>query len=180
VRQAFRRGSDAGVRVRVIDVSRPDCPVRQISPWWFSPMAGKPRRRKKPASCRRHVECPIVNISLLWRETISLERLADAIGGVRAEAASQGIDVVLDCAELRHARYPYRAVYRRDLRRANCRVLLDPWHLVRWALAGRRARPSQGLIGAYQLDDRTPPAPGNPTVPMTGARSACEGCMPLH
>jgi sugar phosphate isomerase/epimerase len=59
-------------------------------------------------------------------------------------------------------------------------VLLDTWHFARsgGGVADIEALPP-GSIGAFQLSDRTLPAPGAAYVPMTGRKLPGEGELPL-
>ena len=60
-------------------------------------------------------------------------------------------------------------------------ILLDSWHLARTGGTADqvRALPPHS-IGAIQLSDRNPPAPGEAYVPMTGRLLPGEGNLPLH
>lgn len=174
---------DAGVRVRVIDALGGGLPGMEN----VAALAAK-RGSALPADealCFRTaeaVECPMVNVSLFGGDPVVPELLAEALGGASRRAAARGLGLVLEFVpdtgipDIHAARF-----LAETCGEPNCRILLDPWHLVRsgGSLSDVEAMPA-GLIGAFQLDDRTPPAPGTPYVPMTGRDLPGEGQIPLH
>lgn len=169
-----RRLRDAGARVRVIDALSAGLPGME-----------KVEGVADEAACFRAaevVESPIINIALYGGEAAPPPQLSEAIGGVSRRAAARGLGIVLEFVpetgipDIHAAR-----LIAETCGEPNCRVALDPWHLARsgGTLEDVLAIP-RGLIGAFQLDDRTPPPPGAIYVPMTGRDLPGEGRLPLH
>lgn len=178
-----RRLRDAGVRIRVIDALGGGLPGMDART--ALSIAQGNTAPADEATCFRTaeaVECPMINVSLFGGDPVPQHELADAIGAVSRRAAKHGFDMVLEFV-------PGTAIGDIHVARAiveqcgasNCRILLDPWHLARsgGTLEDVMALP-QGMIGSVQLDDRTPPEPGAPYVPMSGRDLPGEGQLPLH
>ena len=178
-----QRLSDAGVRVRVIDALSADLPGMEEMT-----AAARRANQRLPADeslCFRVAEIvrsPIVNVALFGGQPAPVAALAEAIGQTARRAAQRGLDIVLEfvpgspIADIRVARTIVETCGA-----PNCRILLDPWHLVRsgGTVDDVLALPP-GMLGAFQLDDRTAPPPGTPYVPMTGRDLPGEGELPLH
>lgn len=183
VAELRRRLADAGLRVRVIDALAAGMPGMAAATA-AARAAGQqgPVDEETCFAVAEMVGSPMVNISLFGGEPASLEALAEAIGQTSRRAAARGLDIVLEFVpgttipDIGFA----RAIVE-TCGEANCRVLLDPWHLVRsgGSLDDVLALPS-GMLGGFQLDDWTKPAPGAPYVPMTGRDLPGEGELPLH
>ena len=175
--------ADAGVRVRVIDALASDMPgMEEVM------AAARERGGQMPADeelCFRVADIvgsPMVNISLFGGQPATVEALAEAIGQTSRRAAARGLDIVLEFVP--NTTIPnigFACAIVETCRESNCRILLDPWHLVRsgGSLDDVLSLP-RGMLGAFQLDDWTKPAPGAPYVPMTGRDLPGEGELPLH
>ena len=181
--QLRQRLRDAGVRVRVIDALTGGLPGMEQRATLV--IGGRPASRAGEDACFRAAEaalCPMVNVSLYGGQPVPLPVLAEALAGVCRRAATRGLTIVLEFVpdtaipDIHAARTLVEMCGE-----ANCAILLDPWHLIRsgGTLADVQALP-QRMIGALQLDDRTPPAPGTAYVPMSGRDLPGEGQLPLH
>lgn len=173
---------DAGVRVRVIDALTAGLPgMAERAETGIRGLGVAPA---DAATCftAAAVECPMVNVAMYGGEPVATGLLAEAIGGICRDAARSGLEIVLEfipdspMPDIRAAR---RIV--ETCGEANCRILLDAWHLARsgGSVADVAALPP-GMLGAFQLDDRSPPEPGAAYVPMTGRKLPGEGQLPLH
>lgn len=181
--QLRRHLADAGVRVRVIDALAAGMPGMAAATAAAS-AAGQPGPVDEETcfAVADMVGSPMVNISLFGGEPAPLEALAEAIGQTCRRAAACGLEIVLEFVpgttipDIGFAR-----AIAQTCGEPNCRVLLDPWHLVRsgGTLDDVLALPP-GMLGGFQLDDWTRPAPGAPYVPMTGRDLPGEGELPLH
>jgi sugar phosphate isomerase/epimerase len=178
-----KRLADAGVRVLVIDALGAGLPGMEAA--LTLDTSGRPLLRADETACFRAAEAvgaPIVNIALFGGKPAPLPAIAEAVGAIGGRAAQRGLSIVLEFI-------PGTAMpdiqTARDIANAsgapNCAVLLDTWHLARsgGTPADIRALPP-GAIGAFQLCDRTEPAPGTPYAPMTGRDLPGEGELPLH
>ncbi len=175
--------ADAGVRVRVIDALAAGMPGMAAAT-----AAARAAGHQGPIdedtcfAVADIVGSPMVNISLFGGDPAPLEALAEAIGQTSRRAGARGLDIVLEFV-------PGTTIPDIGFARAivetcgepNCRILLDPWHLVRsgGSLDDVLALPP-GMLGGFQLDDWTKPAPRAPYVPMTGRDLPGEGELPLH
>lgn len=175
--------ADAGVRVQVIDALAGGMPGMEAAT-----AAARAAGRPGPASedtcfaVAEIVGSPMVNVSLFGGEPASLDALAEAIGATSRRAAARGLGIVLEFVP--GTTIPDIGFARAIAERCgepNCRILLDPWHLVRsgGTLADVLALPA-GMLGAFQLDDWRTPEPGAAYVPMTGRDLPGEGELPLH
>ena len=173
---------DAGVRLTVADCISAGLPGMPATPISFD---GKLLPRPGEAECFAMAEAlaaPLVNISHFGAAAVSREELVEAVSGICRRAGARGLGVVLEfvpatgIADLATAR-----AIASECGEANCSILLDSWHLAR---TGGTAAHIQALpphsIGAIQLSDRNPPAPGEAYVPMTGRLLPGEGRLPLH
>jgi sugar phosphate isomerase/epimerase len=170
-----KRLQDAGVRVRILDAI-----------WGALPGQGRPDASSGSNEnlCYRAaeaVEAPILNVTHYRGRPTPREQLIEAIGGVCRRAGGRGFQVVLEfipdtgLPSLNEASEIVRAVGE-----ANCAINLDPWHLARsGGTLDDVLRLPPGAIGAFQLCDRTPPAPDAVYVPMTGRDLPGEGELPL-
>ena len=178
LRQRLR---DAGVRVRVIDALGGGLPGMGQS----IVIDGK---RTGPAGediCFRAaeaVESPMVNVALYGGEPVTLSEVAEALEGVSKRAAARGLDLVLEfipgtsVPDIHAARSIVE-----NCGAPNCKILLDPWHLARsGGTLDDVVQLPRGMLGAFQLDDRTPPEPGAVYVPMSGRDLPGEGRLPLY
>ena len=181
---ALRRHlADAGVRVRVIDALAAGMPgmAAAIAAARAAGQQG-PMDEETCFAVAEMVGSPMVNISLFGGTPAPLEVLAEAIGQTCRRAVARGLGIVLEFV-------PGTTIPDIGFARAivetcgepNCRILLDPWHLVRsgGSLDDVLALPP-GMLGGFQLDDWTKPAPDAPYVPMTGRDLPGEGELPLH
>lgn len=177
-----RRMRDAGVRVTVADAITAGLPGMPDEPVLFD---GKTVPRASEADCftmAEALEAPLVNISHFGARRVAQAELTEAIKGICRRASARGLGVVLEfvpgtgIADLAAA-----AEIVRDCGEANCAILLDTWHLARTGgtPADIAALPPR-CIGAMQLSDRLPPAPGESYVPMSGRLLPGEGSLPLH
>lgn len=178
----LRKMRDAGVRLTVADGISAGLPGMPADPISFD---GKLLPRPGEAECfamAEALEAPLVNISHFGAGPVSHEELTEAVSGICLRAGARGLGVVLEfvpgtgIADLATAR-----TIASECGEANCSILLDSWHLARTGgtAAQIRALPP-GAIGAIQLSDRNPPAPGVAYVPMTGRLLPGEGSLPLH
>ena len=178
----LRQMRDAGVRLTVADAISAGLPGMPDTPISFG---GRLLPRPGEADCfamAEALEAPLVNIAHFGAAPVAQAELTDAIAAICRRAAARGLGVVLEfvpdtgIADLATAR-----MIASQCGEANCRILLDSWHLARTGgtVADIRALPP-GSIGAIQLCDRNPPAPGEAYVPMTGRLLPGEGSLPLH
>jgi len=178
----LRQMRDAGVRLTVADAISAGLPGMPDTPISFG---GRLLPRPGEADCfamAEALEAPLVNIAHFGAAPVAQAELTEAVGAICHRAATHGLGVVLEfvpdtgIADLATAR-----TIASQCGEANCRILLDSWHLARTGgtAADIRALPP-GSIGAIQLCDRNPPAPGEAYVPMTGRLLPGEGSLPLH
>jgi sugar phosphate isomerase/epimerase len=171
-----KRLRDAGVRVRVLDAIWDALPGQ-------GPADGSAPRSNEEAAYRagEAVEAPMLNMTHYRGRPTPRGALVEAIGGVCRRAAARGFDIVLEFIPdtgLPSLTETFAII--RDAGEKNCAINLDPWHLTRSAGTVEQVRAlPQGAIGAYQLCDRTPPAPGTVYVPMSGRDLPGEGQAPL-
>ena len=177
-----RRLADAGTRVRVIDAlsgGLPGLPPPEAQDAALPGLsAGSPEACFRAAEA---VEAPIVNVAHFGGRPVPRAEMADALAVICRGAAERGLKIVLEfipdtgIPTIGEAFALAEAVGLPD-----CGVLLDTWHLARsgGTIEDVRALPS-GAIGTLQLSDRTPPAPGEVYVPMTGRKQPGEGELPL-
>ena len=177
-----KRLRDAGVRVRVIDAlggGLPGMPHRVVA------SDGKSTGPADEDMCFRAAEavaCPMVNVTLYGGAPATLDAIAETLKGAAQRAAARGLGMVLEFVpgtSMPDIHAAHTIV--KQCGEPNCAILLDPWHLARsdGTLDDVLALPP-GMLGAFQLDDRTPPAPGAPYVPMSGRDLPGEGQLPLH
>jgi sugar phosphate isomerase/epimerase len=170
---------EAGVRVAVID------PL-------IGALPGVPAPDAVDAAMRRYFTYTAEDC---WRaaEGVGAEtiNLAHFLGRPVELAALQ--DSVARLAEANHARgfattfefipgtgVPDLATALAVTQGSRARIMLDTWHLARSGGAAEQieALPA-GAIGGVQLNDWSPPAPGEAYVPMSGRRLPGEGDLPL-
>lgn len=176
-----RKLRNAGVRVQVIDCISGGLPGLSETPNEFR---GQAMRRDDVDSClvvADALEAPVLNLTHYRGEPVELPVLAEAIGGVCRKAAEEGRTVALEFVP--DSGIPSIGAARmlaESCGESNCSILLDTWHLARsgGAIADIEALPP-GMIAAFQLSDRTEPAPGTPYVPMSGRKLPGEGELPL-
>jgi sugar phosphate isomerase/epimerase len=176
-----RRLSDAGVRVRLIDAITAGIPGMRSEPVAFK---GRTMPRWDAAACLEAndaLEAPVLNLSHYQGHAVPLAEMAEAVGAASRLAASHGVTVALEfipesgIPTIREAQAITAACGE-----ANCKIMLDTWHLSRGGhgAADIRALPP-GAIAAFQLSDRIAPPPGTAYVPMTGRLLPGEGELPL-
>ncbi|MDG2003244.1 MAG: sugar phosphate isomerase/epimerase [Novosphingobium sp.] len=173
--------SDAGVRVQVIDCISGGLPGLDEQPTEFR---GQPMRRDTVETClavAEALEAPVLNLTHYRGSPVELPVLAEAIGEVCRKAGEGGRTVVLEFVP--DSGIPTIAAARflaESCGEANCTILLDTWHMARsgGTIADIEDLPP-GMIGAFQLSDRTEPQPGAPYVPMSGRELPGEGELPL-
>lgn len=170
-----RRLKDAGVRVRVLDAM-----------WGALPGQGRADGSSGDNEdlCHRAaeaVEAPILNVTHYRGRPTPRAQIIDALGGVCRRAGARGFQVALEFIPdtgLPSLNETWEIV--RAVGEANLSINLDPWHLARsGGTLDDVLRLPPGAIGAFQLCDRTPPAPGAVYVPMTGRDLPGEGELPL-
>jgi sugar phosphate isomerase/epimerase len=176
-----RRLRDAGVQVRLIDAITAGIPGMRTEPVVFR---GREMPRHDATAClevANALEAPLVNISHYLGSPVPLEQMAEGVASVCRMAAVQGVTIVLEFVPdsgIRTIGEAARIALASG--EANCKVHLDTWHLARsGGSAAKVQQLSPGLIGAFQLSDRTEPAPGAAYVPMTGRLLPGEGELPL-
>ena len=179
LRQKMR---DAGVRLTVADCISAGLPGMPETPISFG---GKWLPRPGEADCfamAEALEAPLVNISHFGAGPVSHEELTEAVGAICRRAGARGLGIVLEfIPDTGITNLATAQAIASECGEANCSILLDSWHLARTggSAADIRALPPRS-IGAIQLSDRNPPAPGEPYVPMTGRLLPGEGSLPLH
>jgi sugar phosphate isomerase/epimerase len=171
-----RRLKDAGVRIRVLDAIWDALPGQ-------GPTDGSAPRSNEEACYRaaEALEVPLINMTHYRGRPTPREALVEAVGAVCRRAGARGFDIVLEFIPdtgLPSLTETFAII--QDAGEKNCAINLDPWHLTRsgGTVEQVRALPP-GAIGAYQLCDRTPPAPGAVYVPMSGRDLPGEGQAPL-
>lgn len=176
-----RQLRDAGVQVRLIDAITAGIPGMRIEPVVFR---GREMPRHDAATClevANALEAPLVNISHYLGSPVPLEQMAEGVGTVCRMAAVHGVTIVLEFVPesgIRSIGEAAEIAVATD--EANCRVHLDTWHLARSGGSAATIEPLPGgLIGAFQLSDRTEPPFGAAYVPMTGRLLPGEGELPL-
>jgi sugar phosphate isomerase/epimerase len=177
------RMRDAGVRVQVIDA------ISAGLPGGRTPEPTHPGEvvASSAETCMRTAEAlkaPVVNLchyTYFDGGPVMLSEMIDTAGAISREAAARGLRIVMEFVP--NTGIPSigdALAIARGVAMTNCGVLLDPWHLARsgGTVDDIRRLPT-GLIGGFQLDDRKPPAPGEPYLPMTGRELPGEGELPL-
>ena len=178
----LRQMRDAGVRLTVADAISAGLPGMPDTPLSFG---GRQLARPGEADCfamAEALEAPLVNIAHFGASPVPQAELTEAVGAICRRAKARGLGVVLEFVpETGIADLATALAIASDCGEANCRILLDSWHLARTGgtPAHIRALPP-GSIGAIQLCDRNPPAPDEAYVPMTGRLLPGEGSLPLH
>ena len=173
--------SDAGVRVQVIDCISGGLPGLEDEPTEFR---GQKMRRDDVETCltvAEALEAPVLNLTHYRGNPVTLPVLAEAIGEVCRKAAKRGRTIALEFVP--DSGIPSIGAARtlaETCGEDNCSIMLDTWHLARsgGTIADIEALPS-GMIGAFQLSDRTEPEPGTPYTPMSGRKLPGEGELPL-
>lgn len=176
-----RRMADAGVRVRVIDAITTGLPGLPSEP---TKLGGLSIPRDDVGACLSiadALEAPIVNLTHYGGEPPAFDALAEGVGSISRRAAASGVTIVMEFVP--GSGFPDLSTamaIREACGEPNCGILLDTWHLARTGgiVGDIEALPS-GAIGAFQLCDRTEPAPGTPYVPLTGRDLPGEGELPL-
>jgi len=192
----YRRAREAGLGVQDLRSMLRDNGVRVtvIDPL-LSGLPGSPKPSDVPEQFREGflhdeaycyevaeaVGARIVNIAHFLGKKVPLAELSDAIGAIAARAAKHGLGISLEfIPDTGMPDLLTAAAIVQQVKAPNLGVLLDTWHLARsgGTLDQIRALPP-GTINAFQLSDRTPPAPGTPYVPMSGRQFPGEGELPL-
>ena len=178
----LRQMRDAGVRLTVADAISAGLPGMPDTPISFG---GRLLPRPGEPDCfamADALEAPLVNIAHFGAKPVSQAELTEAVGAICRRAKARGLGVVLEFVpQTGIADLGTALAIANDCGEANCRILLDSWHLARTGgtAADIRALPA-GSIGAMQLSDRIPPMPGEAYVPMTGRLLPGEGSLPLY
>jgi len=174
--------ADAGVRVTVIDAisgALPGQPPYSFDDPGLSLSAGS--NEEDCYSVADAVGAPTVNLTHYRGGPVSGAEIVDAVGAVCRRARARGFQIVLEFIPdtgLPNIVEAFEVV--QAVGEPNCAVLLDPWHLDRsGGTLEDVLRLPPGAIGALQLCDRTPPAPGARYVPMSGRDLPGEGRLPL-
>jgi sugar phosphate isomerase/epimerase len=176
-----RRLADAGVRVRVIDgiwtgiAGLPSEPVR---------VGDNLMQRFDAAQClevAEALEAPLISFGHYLGDPVPRAAIAEGVGAACRLAARSGVAIVLEfILESGMPSIAEAQAVAVECGESNCGVLVDTWH---WSRTGAtlgdiRALP-KGAIKAGQLNDRIPPPPGTPYVPMSGRLLPGEGELPL-
>lgn len=151
-----------------------DAPTRAIMP-------PDVLQRQDEAACLRAaeaLEAPRLSVIAFRGTMVSLEQMAEAVGGIGRRAQARGVSIVLEFM-------PGSGIpdlgYARQLRDAagapTCGILLDLFHLDRsGGTAADIARLDPGTVAAIQLSDRRR---GQTDVPFGGRLLPGRGDLPL-
>ena len=178
-----KRMRDLNVRVRVIDAVSAGLPGGRApsSTRADAIVTGSAQTCLEIAEA---LEAPIVNICHYGDHEggpFLLTEMIDAVGAISEESQRRGLCIVMEFVPATGIpTITDAAAIARGVGMANCGILLDPWHLARTGgtVEDIRALPF-GMIGALQLDDRTPPPLGSGYVAMAGRDLPGEGRLPL-
>jgi sugar phosphate isomerase/epimerase len=177
-----RRLSDAGVQVRVIDGIWAGIPGLPES--GATLVNGNLMHRFDATQCTEVADAlgaPFISFGHFMGDPVPRAALAEGVGAACRAAASRGVSIVLEfIVESGMPSIAEAQAVAVECGEPNCGLLVDSWHWSRTeaTLDDIRALPP-GAVLAAQLNDRVPPPPGTPYVPMSGRLLPGDGELPL-
>lgn len=176
-----RRLKHAGIGVAVVDPLIGMLPG--VPPAETVPEAYRPFLRFTAYECfaaAAALDAPTVNLAHFLGQAVPLAELAETVAQLAARGRREGR--VLSIEFIPDTGIPdlATALTLAHLAGGGIGVMFDTWHFVR---SNGVIEDLDGLgphaIGGVQLSDRTPPAPGEAYVPMSGRKLPGEGEIPL-